>query len=102
MTGSLRTAVSTPSLPPEGQGRLDAEEAHAAEMMRRKAVLIASSWVECDQVIDSEVQKSRIGPSIVHLVLIRCGNGTRFYLDPDNPHSNPINSLRPARRLFPL
>lgn len=79
-TGSIGSASTSD---PAGKGySIRIEAGHAsAEASQDKAILIASSRAECDEVTGSEVAKGA-GGSADHLtILIQCGNGTLFYLD---------------------
>jgi hypothetical protein len=51
------------------------------EALRERAVLLASTWPECDQVASSKPVEDRDGSGPHLMVLIECANGTRVYLD---------------------
>ena len=57
----------------------DAAEAQRLEQLRAKAILVAGSRAECGHVIDTELLENR--PLDLVVVLVRCGNGIRIYLD---------------------
>jgi hypothetical protein len=100
-TGSIDRRRSQPALSLEDAirradtARAEMEAAHI-ERLRSKAVLIATSWAECDEVTASDVLQSRGKPEGRLAVRIRCANGTRFYLDQEEIEANRLPALAKA------
>ena len=91
-TGSIRPSASAAEPAPS---RAAASARHLAELQTR-AVLIAASWSECDQVESSELYElPGSGPDEI-MVRIHCGNGTRFVLGESDIAANRIASRAPA------
>lgn len=88
-TGSIRPAAAeAPSPPIAASGRRLAE-------LQTRAVLIASSWSECDQVDGAEPFELQGAAEGEILIRIRCGNGTRFVLGESDIEANRIVSRAP-------
>jgi hypothetical protein len=97
-TGSIDRHASRPPLSLEDAirradtARAEADAAHL-ERLRGQAVVIATSWAECDEVTASDVMQSRGKPEGRLAVRIRCANGTRFYLDQEEIEANRLPAL---------
>jgi hypothetical protein len=90
-TGSIRPAsrvadIFDPPMP------VDADSASRAEELREKAVLIAASWEDCDQIESAEPLAGESGFLTIRIV---CANGTSAYMD-----EAEIETIRP--RVEPL
>lgn len=88
-TGSVgRVAAAPPAIasaPPPGRS---VAEARRAEELRKNAMVLASSWADCGDGVESEVLGSPGAPGDRIVISIQCGNGTRFYLDEDEIELN--------------
>ena len=79
LTGSVGSAsIANPT--DKGSGRIEAGNARV-EAWQDKAILIASSRAECDEVIGSGIANGAGGPNSHVTVFIQCGNGAHFYLN---------------------
>jgi len=91
-TGSIRP-------PSEAAGRQRGESAQAIARNRRldelqtRAIMIASSWRECDQVENLDLFELQGGVSDQILISIHCANGTRFVLGEADIAANRISAL---------
>jgi len=94
ITGSIQTSAEA-----DRESEPDARERQARgrrfDDLQTRAILIASSWSECDQVEDSELFELPGGIPDDILVRIHCANGTRFVLGEADIASNRIASAEP-------
>jgi hypothetical protein len=92
MTGSIRAA------PPEGAAETTppplASNLRFNDLQTR-AILIASSWSECDEVENSELFELPDGAPDEILIRIHCANGTRFVLGEGDILANRIVPATP-------
>jgi hypothetical protein len=97
-TGSIDRSASAPLTLEDAIRQADPVRADPApdriERLREKAVLIATSWAECDDVTASDVLEGRGKPEGRLAIRIRCANGTRFYLDEEEIEANRLPALR--------
>jgi hypothetical protein len=61
--------------------------------LQTRAIMIASSWSECDQVEDLELFELQGGAPDQVLISIHCANGTRFVLGEADIAANRISAL---------
>lgn len=94
VTGSIRPAIERVADPVREAPRSSPGRQRLADLQTR-AILIASSWSDCDQVQNAElIELPEGGPERV-MVRIRCANGTRFVLGEADIAGNRILSSAP-------
>ena len=97
VTGSIRPAAEVDSPPePSPDPAATAARNRRLDDLQTRAVLIASSWSECDQVESSELFELPEGATDDVMVRIRCGNGTQFVLGESDIAANRIESRTSA------
>ena len=82
-TGSIDRLAAAPApqtraSPPPAASLADSRR---VEELRKNAMVLASSWADCAEGVESEVLESPAGYGERVVIRVQCGNGTRLYLD---------------------